>query len=293
MLMAEQALGSEERRVLGEVLAVHDQVLPVHVDLDVRDSTGAKGVDHMQRHADVAHQDLHRRLRVLVLEEHRDAALACVGSGLADPVDEARPRLGVRRLERVVVALDPGPDDHLRADVAREVDRLPSQSQRLRRGSRRRASRSLPCRSGDRDGGRSRCSRCRVRRARPGPPRGSRAKAPAGSGTRSRRSARRALRRRCAPSGPSRRLASSGLYPPGLNRVAMLPNAQIPRLVFMSRPYRLLDRSAPLLRSHWRVISGAPSDRSGRRADTESLSYKRRSGHIQEGAGGGSLKLHI
>ena len=35
MLVAEQALGGEQRRVLGEVLAVHDQVLPVHVHLDV------------------------------------------------------------------------------------------------------------------------------------------------------------------------------------------------------------------------------------------------------------------
>src|ERR1700760_3871927 len=33
--------------------------------------------------------------------------------------------------------------------------------------------------------------------------------------------------------------ASSGLYPPGLNRVAMPPKAQIPRLVFTGRPYRL------------------------------------------------------
>src|SRR5215475_4534606 len=33
--------------------------------------------------------------------------------------------------------------------------------------------------------------------------------------------------------------ASSGLYPPGLNRAAIAPNAQIPRLVFTRRPYRL------------------------------------------------------
>ena len=50
----------------------------------------------------------------------------------AIPSTKARPRLGVRRLERVVVALDPGPDDHLRADVGREVDRLACQPQRLR-----------------------------------------------------------------------------------------------------------------------------------------------------------------
>src|SRR4051812_48625479 len=57
--------------------------------------------------------------------------------------------------------------------------------------------------------------------------------------------------------------ASSGLYPPGLNRVAMPPNAQIPRLVFMSRPYR-----AVLAWFTLGVVSGAPSDRRGQRADT-------------------------
>ena len=40
VLMAEQPLGGEHRRVLGEVLAVHEQVLPVHVDLDVVDPLG-------------------------------------------------------------------------------------------------------------------------------------------------------------------------------------------------------------------------------------------------------------
>ena len=78
VLVAEQALGVEQRGVLGEVLPVHDQVLPVHVDLDVVDALGAQLVDHVQRHADVAHEDLHRRLGVLVLEEHRHAVLASV-----------------------------------------------------------------------------------------------------------------------------------------------------------------------------------------------------------------------
>ena len=58
-----------------EVLAVHDQVLPVHVDLDVVEALPAERVDHVQRHADVAHEDLHRGLGVLVLEEDRDAPL--------------------------------------------------------------------------------------------------------------------------------------------------------------------------------------------------------------------------
>ena len=73
MLVPEQPVGREQRRVLGEVLAVHDQVLPVHVHLDVVDPLAAQRVDDVQRHADVAHEDLHRRLRVLVLEEDGDA----------------------------------------------------------------------------------------------------------------------------------------------------------------------------------------------------------------------------
>ena len=39
----------------------------------------------------------------------------------AEPVDEPGPAVRVRRLERVVVALDPGPDDHRHAELAREL----------------------------------------------------------------------------------------------------------------------------------------------------------------------------
>ena len=67
VLVAEQPFGREQRRVFGEVLAVHQQVLPVHVDLHVVEPLGAQLVDHVQGHPDVAHQDLHCRLRVLVL----------------------------------------------------------------------------------------------------------------------------------------------------------------------------------------------------------------------------------
>ena len=123
MLVAEQALGGEQGRVLGEALAVHEQVLPVHVDLDVVEPLRAQRVDHVQRHPDVAHEDLHRRLRVLVLEEEQDPVVGAALRGLPDAVDEPRPALLVRRLERVVVALDPGPDDQVRAELAREVDR--------------------------------------------------------------------------------------------------------------------------------------------------------------------------
>ena len=131
MVMPEQALCLEHGGVLGEVLAVHDQVLPVHVDLDVVEPLCPQGVDDVQRHPDVPHQDLHRGLGVLVLEEDRHAAFACVLRRAADPVEKARPALRVGRLERVVVALDPWPDDHAPADLRGEVDRLERQPQRL------------------------------------------------------------------------------------------------------------------------------------------------------------------
>ena len=60
--VAEQPVGREQCRVLGQVLAVHQQVLPVHVDLDVVDAPLTQLVGDIQAHADVAHQDLHRRL---------------------------------------------------------------------------------------------------------------------------------------------------------------------------------------------------------------------------------------
>ena len=124
MLMAEHALGGEQRGVLGQALAVHDQVLPVHVDLDVVETLGAELVDHVQRHADVPHEDLHRGLGVLVLEEEQDPVVPTPLGSLSDPFHQPRPGLRVRRLERVVVALDPRPDDEVGAELAGEVDRL-------------------------------------------------------------------------------------------------------------------------------------------------------------------------
>jgi len=67
--VTEQALlAASSAGVFRQVLAVHQQMLPIHVDLDVVDSLRAELVDDVQAHADVAHQDLHRRLGVLVLE---------------------------------------------------------------------------------------------------------------------------------------------------------------------------------------------------------------------------------
>ena len=51
---------------------------------------------------------------------------------LADAVDEARPRVAVGRLERVVVALDAGPEHHLRADLAGEARRRQRLGKRVR-----------------------------------------------------------------------------------------------------------------------------------------------------------------
>ena len=130
VLVAEQALRSQQGSVFGKALAVHQQVLPVHVDLDARDAAGAQRVDDVQRHADVSHEDLHRRLRVLVLEEEADPVLLAASGDLADAVEEPSPRLAIGSLERVVVALDPRPQDHLRSDRTGEVGCL----QRLGKG---------------------------------------------------------------------------------------------------------------------------------------------------------------
>src|SRR5579884_3370338 len=91
----------------------------------------ARRVDHVQRHPDVAHEDLHRRLGVLVLEEEQPALRRETLRDLADPVDQASPHLGVRHLERIVVALAAGPDDHLRLDLAGEIRRLEQDPERL------------------------------------------------------------------------------------------------------------------------------------------------------------------
>ena len=95
----------------------------------------AQLVDDVQGHAEVAHEDLHGRLGVLVLEKQEDSAVGAALRRLSDPVDEPVPALPVGALERVVVALDPGPDDEVGAELAREVDRGHRAAQRL--GARR------------------------------------------------------------------------------------------------------------------------------------------------------------
>jgi len=119
--VTQQPVGGEQRGVLRQVLAVHDQVLPVHVDLHVADPLRLELVDHIQAHADVAHQDLHRGLGVLVLEEQRHAVTRAYLRGLPHAVDQPPPRVHVRGLERIVVALASRPDDQVGTERAGEV----------------------------------------------------------------------------------------------------------------------------------------------------------------------------
>ena len=174
-----------------------------------------------------------------MLEEELDAVRARSARRPAPmPSMSQRPAVGVRRLEGVVVALDPGPDDEVRAERAGEVGRLEREPRAPRRGRRRRA-----------------------RRGRRAPKRGSRwrpvqiavdavaverlahlvevvgARAPAGSGTRSRRSGRRARRPRGARCSRGRLAAPA---PAGSRRARSAstigPSAQMPRLVFIRLP---------------------------------------------------------
>ena len=130
--MAEQSLRGQQGHVFGHVLAVHDQMLPVQIELDVVDAASAQSVDDMQGHAYVAHEDLHGGLGVLVLQEQLDSVAGAHSGCLLDAIDEAAPTLRIRGLEGVVVALDTRPDDVVRSQAAGELGSVqrPLQSQR-------------------------------------------------------------------------------------------------------------------------------------------------------------------
>ena len=210
MLVAEQPLGVQQRRVLGQVLAVHQQVLPVHVDLHVVDPLAAQLVDDVQRHADVAHHDLHRRLGVLVLEEELDAVLGALLRGQSHALDEPLPRVRVGRLEGVVVALDARPDDVVRADRPREVGAVHGALDGL--GAHLRIWAHQPAAAEDRVEVHARGDAVDVVAVerRLYRPTGSPARAPAGSETRSRRSGPRGRRPRAPPSRAPARCARAG-----------------------------------------------------------------------------------
>ena len=158
-------------------------------------------VDHVQRHPDVPHQDIRRRLGVLVLEEDRHALAPSRAAGPRRAPSRKRAHDSlVRRLERVVVAFDSGPDDEVRAEFGGEVDRLACPPERL--GPRRfvRGDEAALLEARVEVEAAARRSRCRDRRAPRVRRRGSPVRAPAGNGTRSRRSGPRGRRRLFAPS---------------------------------------------------------------------------------------------
>ena len=123
VLVAEQPLRGQQRGVLGEVLAVHDQVLPVHVDLDVVDPLRSRSLwiscsaipmfPHVVFMAGSQSPCSRKTLTTVPRRRSRPPRRR--------PRSSHRPALPVGRLERVVVALDPGPDDEVRAQLAGEV----------------------------------------------------------------------------------------------------------------------------------------------------------------------------
>ncbi len=163
------------------------------------------------------------------------AVLLALRRGLADAVDEPRPALAVRRLERVVVALDPRPDDEVRAERGRRSRRVDGDAAAPRRASPRSGLSEAAAPE----------ARVEVQAAGEAVDAVTAerlahlvevllARAPAGSGTRSRRSGRRGPRPRVAPAGPSSRLRARAGSRPGTKRVTIGPNAQMPRLVFIA-----------------------------------------------------------
>src|SRR5579875_931974 len=123
MLMTKFPLGMEQRGVFGQVLAVHNEVLPVHVDLQARGvhAQAAHAVNNVEAGGDVAHQNVHRRLAVLVLQEDGHALRGRVRHDFAHPFDELVPGVNIVALEVIVVALGAGPDDEMRAQRGGKV----------------------------------------------------------------------------------------------------------------------------------------------------------------------------
>ena len=197
----------EQRRVLRQRLAVHDQVLPVHVHLDV--VVAALAAARGSRSSVIP------MFRIMIFiagseflcsSQSSWPRLAELPGDLPEPVDEQVPALRVGRLERVVVALDPGPDDHRHAELPGELRAGDRDLHRL--GAHRRvgiAEAAAPeARVEVEPAGEAvdvvvRPERVADRRRR------SARSAPAGSGTRSRRSGRRARRPRGGHARPSSR----------------------------------------------------------------------------------------
>src|SRR6266566_7468058 len=122
--MPQLALAVQERGILSQVLAIHDQMLPVHVDLKERriDSQAAHAVNGVERGSDVAHQNIHSRFAVFVFQEHRYTFISCVSYHFTYSIDKQIPRLRVLSLEVIVVALRAGPDDEVRPQRSCQVN---------------------------------------------------------------------------------------------------------------------------------------------------------------------------
>src|SRR6266566_3233537 len=122
--MPQLALAVQERGVLSQVLAVHDQMLPVHVDLQERciDSQAAYAVNSIERSGDIAHQNIHGWFAVFVFQEHRYTFIGCVSYHFTYSIDKQVPCLRVLSLEVIVVALRAGPDDEVRPQRSRQVN---------------------------------------------------------------------------------------------------------------------------------------------------------------------------
>jgi hypothetical protein len=127
VLVAQLVLGGEEVSIFCQVLAVHYEVLPVQIYLQVGGvhPEGVDLLDGKQRHPDVLHQYLHGRLGVLVLQEDLNVLLVGVVRKLRNTLDETPPRLRVRPLERVVVPFRAGPDDEVRANSRAQINAAP------------------------------------------------------------------------------------------------------------------------------------------------------------------------
>ena len=165
---------------------------------------GLELVHDVQAHADVAHQDLHRRLGVLVLEQQLDPVLGTHLRGFAHTLDQPAPGVDVGGLERIVVALAAGPDDQVRAQRPRELRGVADDLLRLGAQRRIRVDQSAAAEPRIEVQAAGDAVDVVARQRRPGPRTGSPRTARWDSGTRSRRSDRRAPR---PPGGPCRRPA--------------------------------------------------------------------------------------
>ncbi len=124
MLVTKFPFGMEQRRVLRQVLAIHDEVLPVHVDQEARsvDSQTANTVNGVEGGGNIAHENVHSRFAVFVFQEDRHSLRRSVCHHFAHAIDKLVPGVGVFALEIVVVAFSAGPDDKVCSQRGGEIN---------------------------------------------------------------------------------------------------------------------------------------------------------------------------